>query len=333
MDKYTVLPFLNSAFEPGGAEAVVEGFEDPDLRNIARAELFYFKGQPAECCSIVEGYLDHSAVELRLSACMLYGYANMTMRNSEAARRGLDGIWEYLRRLSVMNVSDEVRASIFFASYVGSVLLHHPIEGVPPMEEFIGKLPEGLRLFAVYLSMHKMYLSDENWSAYGMGKAALFMSEATYPVAMIYIRCMMAVCMVRRRYKKNAKEELMCAWRMATKDGLLEPFIEHHSLLRGLLEVCVRKDFPEAYQQILDGVMRFSRGWMALHNPGKRNKVTSELSPMEFSIAMLASEGWTNKEIASYMELSVNTIKHYLTDIFGKLDVKKRDELKAFMLD
>lgn len=61
-------------------------------------------------------------------------------------------------------------------------------------------------------------------------------------------------------------------------------------------------------------------------------KVTGELSTMEFSIAMLASGGWTNKEIGEHLGISINTVKHYLTDIFCKLNVKKRDELKKFML-
>lgn len=44
MCDYVVLPLLNSSFEPGRAREVVEGFEDVDVRNIARAELFYFTG-------------------------------------------------------------------------------------------------------------------------------------------------------------------------------------------------------------------------------------------------------------------------------------------------
>lgn len=49
MCDYMVLPLLNSSFEPGRAREVVEGFVDVDLRNIARAELFYFTGQAEEC--------------------------------------------------------------------------------------------------------------------------------------------------------------------------------------------------------------------------------------------------------------------------------------------
>lgn len=57
MCDYVVLPLLNSSFEPGRAREVVEGFVDVDVRNIARAELFYFTGQAEECCEITRGYL------------------------------------------------------------------------------------------------------------------------------------------------------------------------------------------------------------------------------------------------------------------------------------
>lgn len=69
-----MLPLLNSAFKPGTAVEVVERFEDSDFRNIARAELFYFSGRAKECCEIAESYLEDEAIELRLSACILYGY-------------------------------------------------------------------------------------------------------------------------------------------------------------------------------------------------------------------------------------------------------------------
>ena len=210
MCDYVVLPLLNSSFEPGRAREVVEGFVDVDLRNIARAELFYFTGQAEECC-----------------------------------------------------------ASCLLAGYVGAVLLHLPTDGMPAFGEYSRMLPEGLRLFATYVMAHHTYLNGEIWSAYGMGKAALFMAERSYPISMTYIHCMMAVCAINRKHKQEAQEEMLRSWELAT---------------------------------------------------------------MEFSIAMLASGGWTNKEIGEHLGISINTVKHYLTDIFCKLNVKKRDELKKFML-
>lgn len=296
MCDYVVLPLLNSSFEPGRAREVVEGFVDVDLRNIARAELFYFTGQAEECCEITRRYLSSRVIELKLSACILYGYSNLSLGN------------------------------------VAAVLLHLPTDGMPAFGEYSRMLPEGLRLFATYVMAHHTYLNGEIWSAYGMGKAALFMADRSYPISMTYIHCMMAVCAINRKHKQEAQEEMLRSWELAKMDGFLEPFIEHHGLLRGLIEACIRNRDPEAYQRITKGVLSFSRGWMALHNPENRRKVTGELSTMEFSIAMLASGGWTNKEIGEHLGISINTVKHYLTDIFCKLNVKKRDELKKFML-
>lgn len=294
MCDYVVLPLLNSSFEPGRAREVVEGFVDVDLRNIARAELFYFTGRAEECCEITRGYLSSRVIELRLSACILYGYSNLTLGNVAAAKRGMEGIQSCLKLAMKKKVPADVYASCLLAGYVGAVLLHLPTDG--------------------------------------MGKAALFMAERPYPISMTYIHCMMAVCAINRKHKQEAQEEMLRSWELAKMDGFLEPFIEHHGLLRGLVEACIRNRDPEAYQRITEGVISFSRGWMALHNPENRRKVTGELSTMEFSIAMLASGGWTNKEIGEHLGISINTVKHYLTDIFCKLNVKKRDELKKFML-
>ena len=40
----------------------------------------------------------------------------------------------------------------------------------------------------------------------------------------------------------------------------------------------------------------------------------------------------TQKEIADYLGFSPNTVKTYLSRIYVKLNIKKRDELKKYML-
>ena len=280
----------------------------------------------------VTGYLSSRVIELKLSACILYGYSNLSLGNVAAAKRGMEGIQSCVKIAMKKKVPKDVYASCLLAGYVGAVLLHLPTDGMPAFGEYSRMLPEGLRLFATYVMAHHTYLNGEIWSAYGMGKAALFMADRSYPISMTYIHCMMAVCAINRKHKQEAQEEMLRSWELAKMDGFLEPFIEHHGLLRGLIEAWIRNRDPEAYQRITEGVISFSRGWMALHNPENRRKVTGELSTMEFSIAMLASGGWTNKEIGEHLGISINTVKHYLTDIFCKLNVKKRDELKKFML-
>ena len=111
MNKYTVLPLLNSSFEPGKALETVEQFEDKDFRNIAMAELYYFTGKAKECCEITELYLENEKMELRLSACMLYCYANLTLGRSVASKRGLQGIQECISKAMKKEISEELQAS------------------------------------------------------------------------------------------------------------------------------------------------------------------------------------------------------------------------------
>lgn len=64
-----------------------------------------------------------------------------------------------------------------------------------------------------------------------------------------------AVCAINRKHKQEAQEEMLRSWELAKMDGFLEPFIEHHGLLRGLIEACIRNRDPEAYQRITEGVI------------------------------------------------------------------------------
>ena len=46
---------------------------------------------------------------------------------------------------------------------------------------------------------------------------------------------------------------------------------------------------------------------------------------------MLACRNWTNQEIAEYLGLSMNTVKHYISGILEKLGIDKRDKIKNFV--
>ena len=332
MDENTVLPLINSTFEPGHALEKAESFKDKNFRDIALAELYYFSGEAQKCSDLVEIYLMSPKLELQLSACMLYVYSNLTLGKACVSRRGLDTIQECVKKEFASPTSKEHQAYCVFAGYMGAVLLHLPTDGLPDMKNYIADLPHGLRVFASYVMSHDFYLQGEYGKALGTCNTTLIFCDGTYPISMIYLYCMVAMCEISLKHQKEAQEALLTAWHMAAKDELLEPFIELHGLLQGLLESTVRKENPGLYKQLSEAVIAFSRGWMAVHNPNSDRSVTDALTTMEFSIAMLACRNWSNQEIADHLGISLNTVKHYLTDIFDKLHVRKRDELRDFVL-
>lgn len=327
----TVMPLMGSSFEPGQAKNTVKNIKDRELADIAQAELFYFSGQAEACSQAVEAYLesgDDSLQALCVSAVYFFesDVGKYSSRAERAGRHRADDE-ENIRGRD----SDEFRAFSIFSAYLNSVLLHIQPEGRPPMEEYSRYLSPGLRLYAVYVLAHRVYLNGDYGRALGMAQSALMLSPDSYPIAMIYLYCIVSMCQINLKQTEASKESFMTAWKMAKADGFLEPFIEHHGLFQGVLESCIRKSEPQLYKDLMNGVIAFSRGWMKIHNPVTQRKVTALLSPMEFSVAMLACRDWTNQEIADHLGLSANTVKHYVSAILEKLHVDKRDKLKEYV--
>ena len=113
MTENTVLPLINTAFEPGNARKAAESFADRDFREIAIAEFYYFTGQAQKCSDLVEIYIMSSRLELKLSACMLYVYSNLTLGNAKASGRGLEIIRECLRKEMEAPLLREIQHTVY----------------------------------------------------------------------------------------------------------------------------------------------------------------------------------------------------------------------------
>lgn len=96
-------------------------------------------------------------------------------------------------------------------------------------------------MFAISLLAHETYLRQEYARAKGLVQGAFLMADTTYPIPIIYLKCVQAMCQINLKKQKEAIHSVNSAWEMARPDRFWEPFIEYHGLLQGLLEVCVQK--------------------------------------------------------------------------------------------
>lgn len=327
-----LMPLLNSSFEPGSCQATIDGFEDPAMRAVAQAEYRYFSGRAEEAAHIAGGLLDHDDLAVRLSACLIYAYANLPLGNINKARFALAELRLALKDNGV-HASAEARSIEAFVAYTASVLLHLPLpEGLPPAKDFLALLPPGLRAFSLYVVAHQLYLQGDYARSLGTADAALTMGGDTYPIPEIYLRMVAVMDCMSLKQVDEARAHLLAAWEIARPDDLIEAFGEHHGLLGGMLESAIKKDWPDDFKRIIDITYRFSAGWRRVHNPATEETVADNLTTSEFAVSMLAARGWTNQEIGSHLDISTNTVKSYLTSSFRKLGISKRQELGRFML-
>ena len=327
----TLMPLMNTAFAPGRCRAAAEAMAAGSQRDIAMAEYHYFTARPEEAARAAEPYLTSADVGAKLSACLLSAYANLSLGRIQRARFALGELNTALS--AVGEQTPELRAAPAFVATAGAVLLHLPLpEELPEMESFLPLLPPGLRAFALYVQAHYLYLRGEYGKSAGVVEATLAMGAEDYLIPAIYLHLVAVMDYMSLKQTDRAQAHLLTAWEAARPDDLLEAFGEHHGLLGAMLEAVIKPNWPEDFRRVIDITYRFSSGWRRVHNPMTGDDVADDLTTTEFAIAMLAARGWTTREIAEHLNISVNTAKSHISEAMKKLNAANRKELKRYLL-
>lgn len=326
-----LMPLMNTAFEPGHCLECINEMEEGPYKRIAYAEYYYFSGHPEKAIQESELYLTCQDVAVRLSACLIYSYANLSEGNIYHARYALAEIKRTLKQEG--NNCPQAYAIESFIATAASVLLHLPLpEEVTSIQTYGPYLPEGIRVFAMYMQAHYFYLKKEYEKSLGIIEATLAMQTKIYPVSVIYLHLAAVMDYMSLRQPEKAKEHLLSAWELARPDDLIEGFGEHHGLLGGMLEAVIKKEWPKEFKRMIAITYQFSAGWRKIHNPVTGHQVADNLTTTEFTTAMLAARGWTNQEIADHLQVSPLTVKGYISTVLQKLHVKQRKDLVKYML-
>lgn len=327
-----LMPLMNTAFVPGNCQAAALAMTPGPRRDIALAEYHYFSGQPEVAAKEAEAYLTSPDIGAKLSACLIYAYANLSLGRIPRARFALDELNAALA--SAGKESPEFRVAAAFVASAGAVLLHLPMpDKLPEIESFLPLLPPGLRAFALYVQAHYLYLKKEYSKSAGTVEATLAMGASAYPIPAIYLHLVAVMDYMSLKQSEQAQGHLLTAWEMARPDDLIEGFGEHHGLLGAMLEAVIKPKWPEDFKRIIDITYRFSSGWRRVHNPITGHDVADDLTTTEFAIAMLAARNWTTQEIAEHLNISVNTVKSHISEAMRKLNVRNRKSLKQYMLE
>ncbi len=325
-------PLKNSPYKVGRCREYIKQIESKEEREIALSEYFFFSGRSEEAIRLAEKYIENEDISLRYSAYVVYFFANLSRNHIHLARYALEKLEADVRKTLRLQKSHEVHAIGIYTATLISVMMHSTAPINPPLETYIGYLPEGHKLFAYYILAHKAYLQGDYNRSIGIIETALLIHRQTYPIGEIHLHLMAATNHMNIKNIKEAKKHFDKAWELAEPDGLIAPFGQHQRLLQGLVEVSFKNKKPEIFKRINSIAIDFGEGWTKLHNKGNDRQIADNLTTMEFTIAMLYNKGWTMKAIGEYMELSDRTIGNYIQNIYVKLGIKSKKELKEYML-
>lgn len=323
---------MSSAFPLGRCIEFIESIDDVPQKEMAYAEYYYFSGRHEKAVEYAEMYLNCEDIMLKLSASLIYTFANLSLDRIHSARFGLERLKEYLKEAMLEETDKKTRACCVFVATAAHTLLHIPVGYLPPLAEYLSEFTKGMQLWGAYVLAHKAYLVKDYQRSLGIVQTCLMTCSKVYPIAMIYLNLVVAMDLMNLKETDKAKVYFMKVWEISRPDNLIEGIGEHHGLLQGLIETCMKKDYPEDYARIINITYKFSAGWRRIHNPDTNEDVADNLTTTEFTIAMLANRGWTNKEISEYLEITPRTVKQHLTCVFNKLNIENRKQLKNFML-
>lgn len=318
------LQLLQASFNTGNIRSWIEEIQDADQQEMIWAEYYFFTGYPDIAVKMAEKHLDDADIMLRVSAYMIIIFGKISLGESLISQNRMLQLQKKLKAEGVFD-SEEHQVIWIFISAMAKGAFDLECSEIPSMSKYLGNLPESVRVFGCYLMAHEAHLQGKYEKSLGIIETVFAICNQNYPILFIYLYLVAAADALNLKQIELGKKYFLRAWDFAKADGCLEPIGQYHGLLLGLVEVCIREVYPEDYKKIIDAAKQFGRGWMKIHHIGIDWE--GRLTGMEYAVAMLAKRGWMNQEIATYLNISVRTVKYYMTSVFSKLNIKSRKEL------
>lgn len=118
---------------------------------------------------------------------------------------------------------------------------------------------------------------------------------------------------------------------LSVPDRLLVPLAEHRRPLDFLLDERINAKAPQYLKKIRALAKTINDGWTKLHNSVLGHTISSEFTTREYEVARLAVYGFSNKEIADQLKISVNSVKHALRTAMDKTGANRRSDLNRYI--
>lgn len=144
----------------------------------------------------------------------------------------------------------------------------------------------------------------------------------------IYTYIYISIANHRMNNKEKAVKFLNEALKLAVPDGFYIPFVENYKYISSYLS-----DKEDEYEFFIDqirGAERMHYNITKVSRLSIKNSLNYGLTAREYTVASLAANRMTNKEIAEQLFIAESTVKSNMKIIFNKLSITSRSELSKY---
>jgi len=121
---------------------------------------------------------------------------------------------------------------------------------------------------------------------------------------------------------EDAVARIVDALRLALPEGMARPFIDEGGAMEALLSLALRSLREAAADSLLK--TQLAKLLQIMSSQGTGLAVGQDFSPREREVLTELAHGYSNKEIARLLNMTENTVKFHLKNIYAKLGVDKR---------
>ena len=217
------------------------------------------------------------------------------------------------------------------ALLIESTLLATVFDFPEPYLEVEG-FPAGMKVYFGYLLAMREMRAGRYERAMGITEAFQTLIGNDFPESKVFLHLVAAIASVMLKDLARARVEFETAWSLAEPLGIIMPFISLNFFLLGLPRH-YGDVFGASVSHKIDSMARaFRDGWFGLREKCGLSCEAKDLTSLECYTSGLAALGWSNKEIASWLQISENTVKHHLTSSYQKLHVTSRKGLREVIV-
>ena len=321
------MPFLEWRFGEATVEEEISAILVNGHPDITLVECAYHMGHFEQAVKAADLLMESSSEPPSAMVAMCLKIAAlMMMGNGQAASSCLPHAVEMCRSGCQSEDADTRSFSVVCLSLLEDLLCLQLADDDLEIRH-LEDMPSGLRAYCGFLLAMRMYHRGEDRESIGAVHGFIALVGHRYPVSCVKLRLVAAAAYLRLGEIEAAVGEYDKAWSLARPLGIRAPFVEMSSAIPGLLrrhlDECAEKD----RLFLRNAVAQYRKSWHYLRARCHRPVAGEGLSIMEYTVSAMAVWGWSNRDIASFLELSENTVKHYLTGAYQVLGVKSRREL------